>query len=96
MPGSRWRHSAGRLLPLALLITGLVSGCSLARGNSSYQVQIPVPHALPKTVRCVTEKDQTERDCVLILEEDFDAIVRELKSACLALRGTDEQCQTAR
>ena len=90
---SRWRHCAGRLAWPAILTGALSSGCSLVGGNSAYQVQIPVLHAQPLSVPCVLESGE-KAQCTALLESDYEAIVRELKTACLALRGTPTDCQT--
>lgn len=37
---------------------------------------------------------RTTTRCVTLLEADYQAIVIELKTACLAAGGTAEQCQT--
>lgn len=52
----------------------------------------------PKHRDCwVTDKvtqEQQPAKCTLLLTEDFQQIVIELKTACLALGGTPEECQT--
>ena len=78
---------------LGILTAALSSACATAHGNSAYRVTIPVLGAQPLTVPCVLEGGDQAK-CITLLESDYRAIVRELKAACLALRGTPAECQT--
>ena len=77
---------------LASLVAVVISGCSQVAVGSSYRVLIPLLQANPITVNCATGSFQGE--CVLLLKSDYEAIVRELKAACLANGQTAEECQT--
>jgi len=81
------RYSSKWMLPLTLW--GLVScGCTPAPTPSPYRVQIPTLHAIP------TDYQLAEGEWVrCYAREDALALVIELKAACLALGGTNEQCQ---
>ncbi len=83
-PGLRW---SGRLLVL-LLALALTSGCVTGLGKSVYQVKMPLLGAEPRVFAC---GDQT---CIAILKQDYDALVRELKTACLAAGQSSKECQT--
>ena len=79
----------GRWLILSLLF---VSACAPALGPSPYRVTLPQPKANPLRVACQVAGEPDE--CVLLLREDFQALVIELKAACLALNGSEDACQT--
>ena len=88
--GIKWK-------PLVILLALLVSGCATGPQTSSYQITIPTLTLTPKSHICWTRDRVTgQRDavnCVTLLEEDYVAIVTELKAACLALGQDPEQCQ---
>lgn len=48
--------------------------------------------AYPLRVECKLQGQPAE--CVMLLMEDFKALVIELKAACIALNGSEEACQT--
>ncbi len=78
-----------KLLPLAILWGLGISACATAPQPSPYRVQIPTLTARPieydvgagEWIRCYRRDDAL-------------AIVIELKAACLALGGTDDDCQS--
>jgi len=88
MPNAfRMRCSIKRLLWLILLAE--ISGCATGPEPSPYRVQIPVLQMIPADY-------QAEEGVWLRCYDRNDAlaIVRELKAACLAAGGTNEECQT--
>jgi hypothetical protein len=91
---------SGRLVLLLVLTVALALGCVQAQVASNYKVKIPVLNAATEPSECVIAVNvdgivmKKLGSCVTLLEDDWKAVVRELKSACLALGGTDEECQT--
>jgi hypothetical protein len=83
-----WRLGTKLRLLLILLLLGS-SGCVTAPQPSSYRVQIPILQARP------TDYQVAEGEWMRCYRRD-DALqlVIELKTACLALGGTPEECQT--
>lgn len=80
---------SGRLMQLVALTGVLVLGCVKEQVPShSYRVKIPVLTASPNIINC------KDGPCELWLSKDIQAIVRELKAACLAFGQTPEECQT--
>lgn len=61
-------------------------------GSSQYRVTMPVLTSEPLDVICHVKG--TLRGCTMLVTEDYQALVIELKSACLALGGTPNECQT--
>jgi len=90
----------GRLTLLCLLT--VVAGCASASKaviqKSSYQPQIPLLLVAPRTVDCDiidTKTGKLDNDkCTLLLQSDFQAIIREMKAECLGLTGDNDVCQT--
>lgn len=76
----------------ALLAGALSCGCALAPAPSSYQVRLPLLTA--PTIRVPCQADGRPATCRVILETDYEALVRELKAACVAAGGSDVDCQT--
>lgn len=100
MSGRRWpsplRSSgcgrfAGRLGLLLLPAAALTFGCARVAGPSSYRVTMPVLQAKPGAVAC--RHDGLIDTCTVLLTRDYEALVRELKAACLALGGSPKDCQ---
>lgn len=91
MKHSSWQ---GRLKggALAALLAANLSGCAGIRHLPAYEVRIPALTAVPYDLECDAD-DGSVRQCVMLLREDYDAIVRELKAACLALGGSERDCQ---
>ncbi len=89
-----WRTKRyGSKCALWLTMTFLLSSCGTALVTSeSYQVTMPLLQAQPLIEKC--EVDVQNTWCATLLLEDYQAIVRELKAACLALGGDVETCQT--
>jgi hypothetical protein len=75
------------LLPLLMA----VAGCTTVAGPSAYKIQIPLLAAPPKPVPCALNGQPAE--CLLILKADFEALVREIKTACLGSGQTKAECQ---
>lgn len=84
------RHSNSRLWLGAILLLG-ISGCATAPGPSPYRVVIPILEAHPSDYQM---DDGIWYRCYR--REDAQALVIEVKAACLALGGTPEECQTVR
>lgn len=76
---------------LSLAVWAGSSGCALTLHPWSYRVQIPELRAAPVELGC--RVGGTPDICLLVLREDWEALVRELKAACLALGGTPRECQ---
>lgn len=88
----RLTRSRGKRGLAGLLMAALISGCAAGVAPSPYRVTIPVLSAPPRTVPCALG-GRADR-CLVILEDDYRALIVELKAACLALGGTPEACQT--
>ena len=81
-----WWRNAGKQTLWVVLIGGLSFGCGMGRG-SSYLVILPTLTAAPQEVSCrigPPGQPTRERRCVVVVKEDWEALVRELKAACLA------------
>lgn len=77
---------------LLLALTGaLASACATGPGISTYRVTIPILQAKPKEATC--RHLEILEPCTVLLTRDYQAIVRELKVACLALGGSPKECQ---
>lgn len=84
-------RSRSRLRLLLILLLLGSSSCATAPEPSSYRVQIPILQARP------TDYQVAEGEWMrCYLRDDALKIVIELKTACLALGGTPEQCQTGK
>lgn len=95
MPKRRWSGRWGRGAILAGL---LVSACAQTPGGSSYRVTIPSLTISPSYHDCWVVRGQalqTER-CVELAEQDYHALVIELKAACLAFGQSPEECQAVK
>jgi len=75
----------------AVVLAAGVSGCACVRTVPEYQVQIPTLTLEPLVYSC--ETDAGPDVCITLSIDDYDAIVRELKAACLALGGSERKCQ---
>ena len=82
------QHSNLRLWLGAILLLA-ISGCGTAPGPSPYRVEIPILQQRPAEYQTA---DGTWYRCYQ--REDVQAIVIELKAACLALGQSPEECQT--
>ena len=89
MPMKRW---AGKRLLLLVAMGGLLSSCAATPCKSPYQVVVPTLQAAPVPLACLQGIQATH--CLLLLEEDWRRVVRELKAACLAAGGDTEYCHT--
>lgn len=97
-----------RSIVAAILLT--ISACAIpTSGSNPYRIEIParpeieaapalVPHG---TGAICVWSDGSVGDCVILYTDDFARIgrylgqlERELKAACLALGGSDEECKT--
>jgi hypothetical protein len=75
-------------MQLMILWGMLISGCGTAPHPSPYRVEIPILRAIP------TDYQLAEGEWYrCYLREDALALGIELKAACLALGGTEVQCQ---
>lgn len=84
------RLYAGALV--LLLVLGVAQSCAPVPRPSVFRVSIPTLQAQPRQIPCEAQgKTQT---CTVILTHDYEALVRELKTACLATGGTPDACQT--
>ena len=84
----RWN---GKRMLLVGLVAVLTYACSLVAAQSAYRVRIPLLQAAPAHVNCVTNEIRGE--CTLLLRSDYEALVRELKAACLGNGQTVADCQ---
>ena len=82
----RWR---GRWARCAILMGLMISGCAPAPGPSPYRVELPILQARPSDYQMA---EGIWYRCYR--REDAQALVIELKAACLALGGSAEECQT--
>ncbi len=91
-------HCNGKRMLSGILLALLICGCARAPASSTYKVQIPALTRAPKQHTCgVQDKITNERtgvSCTTLLTADYQQLVIELKTACLAAGGTDEECQT--
>ena len=78
---------------LVAAMVGLLCACATPTTGSSYRVTIPVLTVAPLVFDCRLASGATE-SCIVLLRRDHENIVRELKTACLALGGTAAQCHT--
>ncbi len=82
---------AGKRLLWLVLMAGLLSACGTAPCKSPYQVTVPTLQAAPVPLECLQGIRAT--NCLLLLEEDWRRVVREMKAACLAVGGEAKDCQ---
>ena len=80
---------------LFVLIMALGSACATGPISSNplgtYRVQIPELQVKPKTgLLCGTAEGTTPIPCIILGLADWEAVIRELKAACLALPGPEE------
>jgi hypothetical protein len=87
------KRYSGRWTLLLSLTAVLVSACATTPTGSSYKVQVPVLTARPLAVPC-TDKTGSHT-CIVLLQDDYARIVRELKAACLANRQSVAECQAS-
>lgn len=80
-----------------MLLLGLMAGLGCTPKDkiveSSYRVTMPVLVAPPLEHACRIG-DLGEVSCTCLATMDYQKIVRKMKAACLALGGTDVECQT--
>ena len=86
-----WRTFSVRR-SIALTLVALVWGCAPVPLRSAYQVSLPPLTASPREILC--ELDGRVASCTVLATPDYEALVRELKAACVALGGSDVECQT--
>lgn len=77
---------------VSVLMAGLIFGCVRVPVNSAYRVQMPILDAKPERANCLF--GGSELSCILLLEDDYKRIVRELKACCIATGGSDSDCLT--
>ncbi len=85
------RRTSGRLTLLVVLMAGLAFGCRTGPDQSAYRVKIPILTASPIVVECMRQGH--DEVCELWTQKDIQAVVRELKAACLATGQTKDECQ---
>lgn len=91
---TRWPRWGGRWTHSAVLIAGLASGC-VSLAPPSYRVTIPVLKAPPHEAPCTLIRDDGSRlvsRCVTVTRDDWEALVREVKAACLANGQPRSEC----
>lgn len=84
-------HLHSKLRQAAILMLLMISGCETVPGPSPYRVTLPVLEARPTDYQMA---DGIWYRCYQ--REDAQAIVIELKAACLALGGSPAECQTGK
>jgi len=78
----------------ALVVTSLGCGYQLTRTPDplGYQVVIPSLKAIPQQYDCEVKGEPVVNGCTALATQDFEAIVVELKAACIALGGERDDC----
>jgi len=84
---SRWLRTSGRRGLLALLMGVGLFGCTETLGQSPYRIQIPVLQERPTDYEVGGVKYRALR------LDDWNALIRELKAACLSLGQSRQECQ---
>jgi hypothetical protein len=87
MHSKRWAGKRALWLPLT---AGLLSACGTAPATSAFRVSIPTLQAPPREIACVTAA--APGTCVVVTRDDWRAVVRELKAACLGAGQTPREC----
>lgn len=87
----RWLRCNGKLMLPLLLTAVALSACATRPTGSSYKVKVPTLAARPLVVPC--RDNSGDHMCAVVLINDYTAIIRELKAACLANRQTPAECQ---
>ncbi len=82
------------MLWIGLMVVGLCA-CATEPPASNYRVTLPTLEMEPREFSCELS-DGSKADCVILLSSDLRKIVRKLKAACLALGGTEVECQAER
>lgn len=80
-------------IPVLLLLFGCATGPVVSETSDPFLRTLPVLTEAPLKGMC-KRGDIVEVPCVVVLEADWQAMVIYAKSACLALGGTEEACQT--
>ncbi len=88
-PAPWWRWG-GWLSLLWLLI--MAQACATGAGKSPFQVSVPTLQAPVIPVACRLNGQPAE--CAILLKTDLEAIVRNLKAACLANGQSAKECLT--
>lgn len=78
---------------LSSVVLVAISGCSQGLPSFAYRVTVPTLKAKPLEIVC--HLGDHESACLVVLREDWERVVRELKAACLALGGAPETCLTS-
>lgn len=84
----------GNGLLWVILMGALLSACGMGRQPSNYTVTIPILTAAPHHHPC--NLNGMETTCTCFVRSDAEALIRQLKAACVANGGSDEECQTKR
>jgi hypothetical protein len=75
-----------------LVMAALLCGCETTPATSPFRVSIPTLQAPPREIACVIATGPAE--CVVVTRDDWRAVVRELKAACLGAGQTPLECGT--
>lgn len=73
------------------VLSVLLASCGSLRAHPYYKVEFPVLGTAPTSVECpwkdpnAIPDDLLGEPCVLLLERDYHALVRELRATCIAL-----------
>lgn len=82
---------------LVLVLMLSLYGCGTKGPVSRYQIHPPMLTVAPIYHECDIRDDatgKTERsECVTLLRSDYRQIILDLKTACLASGGTEQECQ---
>ena len=70
----------------------LTSGCGIALQASSFKVKFREFQEKPKVIDCKYGDLERGPHCTGLTTVDYEWMLRELKAACLALRGSREEC----
>ena len=93
----RWRLISTGLTTLcvgALIATSQGCGYQLTRTPDplGYRVVIPSLKAIPQQYDCEVKGEFVADGCTAVATQDFEALVVELKAACIALGGERDDC----
>lgn len=93
------RRFVHKRIATLILLTSL-TGCALTQPRAEYSFHRPTFAVTPVVKKCEISvpvgKDQEKKlnaDCVVLLAEDFKAVLIELQATCLAAGNKKETCQ---
>lgn len=76
-----------------ILLSGLAFGCATGRPPSTLSPSMLLLRMAPQGGICLQGGQQVR--CLLVRQDDWDDLVLNAKTWCVALGGTAEACQTA-